>query len=459
MAAPWDKKYGLFVPNSSKKPGVVAVANVFGEDEDEKPETNTKKGITSKYGVTSNNKKVIKKQTQLDIDKALQEDPSVFEYDSVYDDMVGKKAEKAHVKKVLDNKPRYIEQLLKASEKRKADDERRQERKIQKEREAEGEEFADKEVFVTTAYKKKMEERQEEEERERKEMELEAKQDVTKQNDLTGFYRYILDETTKDPVKQDQKHSSSSETSSDSDREIPKQSNDANCKLTSDALSFKPSSSTNRKYRQRDSNNGSDTEEAKRKRSRSRSPRRPRSRSPHRPSLRKSQSPKSRHRKRDKHDKEKDISGYLADKKRSRSKDRHQGRSGSRERSYRKSSRSKDRVIDGVPKSNKKLVKEDNLNEKDRESISKSNSELGQCTVKGNDRPLKRSQDEANLDTVAKEKRGIKSGNIYSNDKENEKEQKNKYARISTAEEIEAARTRYLVRKLAREKAMMAAES
>lgn len=31
-----------------------------------------------------------------------------------------------------------------------------------------------------------------------------AKQDVTKQEDLSGFYRYILNETTKDTVKQEE---------------------------------------------------------------------------------------------------------------------------------------------------------------------------------------------------------------------------------------------------------------
>ena len=70
--------------------------------------------------------------------------------------------------------PRYIEQLLKASERRKIEDERRAERKVQKEREEEGDEFADKEVFVTSAYKKKMQERQEQEEQERREAMLEG---------------------------------------------------------------------------------------------------------------------------------------------------------------------------------------------------------------------------------------------------------------------------------------------
>ncbi len=67
-----------------------------------------------------------------------------------------------------DRKPRYIENLLKHAEIRNREKERRLERQVQKEREAEGDEFADKESFVTSAYRKKMEEMQKLEEEERK---------------------------------------------------------------------------------------------------------------------------------------------------------------------------------------------------------------------------------------------------------------------------------------------------
>jgi hypothetical protein len=60
-----------------------------------------------------------------------------------------------------------MENLLQAAETRKRDQLRAKERLVQREREAEGEEYADKEQFVTTAYKKQQEEMQilEEEER------------------------------------------------------------------------------------------------------------------------------------------------------------------------------------------------------------------------------------------------------------------------------------------------------
>lgn len=61
---------------------------------------------------------------------------------------------------------------------------------IQKEREKEGDEFKDKEVFVTTAYKKKLEELRIEEEKEKREEYLETVGDVTKQSDLGKHYLF-----------------------------------------------------------------------------------------------------------------------------------------------------------------------------------------------------------------------------------------------------------------------------
>merc|ERR1712198_131856 len=73
--------------------------------------------------------------------------------------------------------------------------ERRIERPVQKEREAEGNEFADKESFVTSAYRKKMEEIAKQEEEEARQARIEAALDVTKQNNLDGFYRHLYRQT------------------------------------------------------------------------------------------------------------------------------------------------------------------------------------------------------------------------------------------------------------------------
>ncbi|XP_058531950.1 nuclear speckle splicing regulatory protein 1 isoform X2 [Ochotona princeps] len=135
------------------------------------------------------------KQTKLEIQKALAEDSTVYEYDSIYDEMQ-KKKEESNPRLLLskDRKPKYIHNLLKAVEIRKKEQEKRMEKKIQREREMEKGEFDDKEAFVTSAYKKKLQERAEEEEREKRAAALEARLDVTKQKDLSGFYRHLLNQ-------------------------------------------------------------------------------------------------------------------------------------------------------------------------------------------------------------------------------------------------------------------------
>jgi hypothetical protein len=96
-------------------------------------------------------------------------DPSVYDYDGVWDVMksADREKKKAEEEDALQRKPKYMENLLQAAETRKRDQLRAKERLLQKEREAEGEEFADKEQFVTAAYKKQQEEMLKLEEEER----------------------------------------------------------------------------------------------------------------------------------------------------------------------------------------------------------------------------------------------------------------------------------------------------
>lgn len=70
--------------------------------------------------------------------------------------------------------PRYIGALMKAAEERKREQDIMFERKVQKERELEGDMFADKEAFMTSAYKREMIARAEMEQRLRREAEKEG---------------------------------------------------------------------------------------------------------------------------------------------------------------------------------------------------------------------------------------------------------------------------------------------
>ncbi|KAK4069963.1 uncharacterized protein Triagg1_6758 [Trichoderma aggressivum f. europaeum] len=119
---------------------------------------------------------------------ATELDASVYEYDSIYDSM---KPQKNKSKEDEERKPKYMKNLMRAADVRKRDQLIAEEKKIAREREAEGDEFADKEKFVTEAYKKQQEENKKLEEEERRKEEEEAKK-----NEGTGmasFYRKLLD--------------------------------------------------------------------------------------------------------------------------------------------------------------------------------------------------------------------------------------------------------------------------
>lgn len=131
--------------------------------------------------------------------EALAVDSKIFEYDEVYDEIAAKRVEEKAAKKTTEARaPKYITKLLVTAEKRKAEHERRVERQVQKDREAEGEQFKDKESFVTSAYRKKLEDMKEAEIAEKREAYLENIGDVTKQQDLSGFYRHIFEQKMDD---------------------------------------------------------------------------------------------------------------------------------------------------------------------------------------------------------------------------------------------------------------------
>lgn len=156
-------------------------------DEDQKP---------SKVGLLGPGE-TQKRQARLAQEKAIEEDPNIFQYDELYEDMDNKRKEEQIAKKKSQPQgPKYIKKLLETAEKRKKEYERRVERQVQKERDEEGEQFKDKESFVTSSYKKKLEEMQAAEEEEKRAEYLESIGDVQKQSNLDGFYRHLYAQKT-----------------------------------------------------------------------------------------------------------------------------------------------------------------------------------------------------------------------------------------------------------------------
>ncbi|KAF5026079.1 hypothetical protein F66182_1871 [Fusarium sp. NRRL 66182] len=126
---------------------------------------------------------------------AAEVDASIYEYDSVYDSL---KPQKQVTKEDQEKRPKYMKSILQAADVRKRDALIAEEKKIAREREAEGEEYADKEKFVTEAYRKQQEENKRLEEEERRREEEEAKKNKT--GGMSAFYRKLLD-------KDEQRHS------------------------------------------------------------------------------------------------------------------------------------------------------------------------------------------------------------------------------------------------------------
>ncbi|XP_059480585.1 nuclear speckle splicing regulatory protein 1 [Neocloeon triangulifer] len=193
----FQKKYGLTVPKKKSEPAEPSGTlkprlSCFDEESDDSEPESKKVGQAI---LKASEKSTQKRATQQQLKRALEEDPTVFQYDEVYENMEQEKAETVAKKKDVSKKPKYIENLLKTAEKRKMENERRVEREVQREREEEGEQFKDKEEFVTSAYRAKLEEFKKQEEKERLEDAIEAITDVTKQKDLSGFYRKMYKDT------------------------------------------------------------------------------------------------------------------------------------------------------------------------------------------------------------------------------------------------------------------------
>ncbi|XP_036320265.1 nuclear speckle splicing regulatory protein 1-like [Rhagoletis pomonella] len=205
-----SKQYGLIIPGQQKKPEIPTAAarsiskpSIFDESSsDDEGRPQLKLRTSSVQGPSLMERRIARTMQE----KALKEDPTVFQYDELYDEMESKREQEKEIKSKEPKKPKYIGRLMEFAERRKLDNELRVERQVQKEREQEGEEFKDKESFVTATYRKKLEEMRKLQEQEQRDEYLEAIGDVTKQKDLDGFYRHLFEQktgTTKEVIKPD----------------------------------------------------------------------------------------------------------------------------------------------------------------------------------------------------------------------------------------------------------------
>ncbi|KAK7357934.1 hypothetical protein VNO80_17231 [Phaseolus coccineus] len=175
--------YGLNLrPPKPKKPAPrPSLATPFGFNDDDDNDIEREIALQA-----SKNKRL--KEVEEQQKKALEEDPSVFDYDGVYDKMKAKET-RPLTQDREERKPKYIENLIKKAKEREQYREIVYEKKIAKERSKDDHIYANKDKFVTEAYRKKLAERERQMELERLRELQEERDDVTKKKDfLLDFY-------------------------------------------------------------------------------------------------------------------------------------------------------------------------------------------------------------------------------------------------------------------------------
>jgi coiled-coil domain-containing protein 55 len=193
--SPTTKQYGLILPKKKQASQIsMGYTNVFGSKEEEDEQEQSNHVQVSLLASKSINTTVIEKQYQ----KALEEDPNVFDYDGLYDEMQSNKkaaiANSNKAKQESKKESKYIQNLIQKAQIREIENERIRERKLLKERQAEDQLYGDKEKFISASYKRKLQEMKKWEEEDARLDAIEAVEDVTKkgQEAMAGFYANLL---------------------------------------------------------------------------------------------------------------------------------------------------------------------------------------------------------------------------------------------------------------------------
>lgn len=191
MSGPGGKKYGLHIPQ--KKPSGPARPLSIFDDNDEEDSKSTSPVVDVKQ------RQVEKMQMA-----ALKEDPTVFEYDEAFSDdqdtkPTAKRSKGPSMPPTMQAKasnppveaPKYMATLIKNASERKAQSDIVRVRLLQKEAALVAEAHADKEVIVTSAYKKKLESMKEQMARDEQLRKEEERVQASTKN-MSGFYRNLL---------------------------------------------------------------------------------------------------------------------------------------------------------------------------------------------------------------------------------------------------------------------------
>jgi len=193
------KKYGLildFNKSDKKPPPKININKTDDSDSDDDVQETLKKEAEKRQKT---------KKAQMVFSQALSEDPTVFDYDSVYDDIKQKQTASQTAKRDIEKKSRYIQAIIDKSQQRQLEQDLIYERKLKKEQEQDGEMFGDKDRFVTGAYKEKLIAAKKWEEEEAKRVAKE--EDITRKKDMMegNFYGNLFNNIISGGVEQQPK--------------------------------------------------------------------------------------------------------------------------------------------------------------------------------------------------------------------------------------------------------------
>merc|ERR1719316_1895305 len=146
--------------------------------------------------------KVHTKLVQRQADKLIKEDPTVFQYDEVYEEECSQPLSQVARTEALEQKKRvglvvrsapgraesrYLTKIIAATDNRKVEQSIIEDKLIKKKREQEGNLFGDKEEFMTGAYKEELRKRKEFEDDLKNKDIIDAKNDAMRKQQGTGF--------------------------------------------------------------------------------------------------------------------------------------------------------------------------------------------------------------------------------------------------------------------------------
>ena len=125
---------------------------------------------------------------------ALNQDASAFEYDAVFDDIQKSRGQKVKAldEERVERKSRYIGDLIAKAEARKVESDISYERRLLKERLKDDHLYADKEKFVTAAYREKLKEDAKWLAKDKVKDAIEEEEDVARRGDMTAFYSNLM---------------------------------------------------------------------------------------------------------------------------------------------------------------------------------------------------------------------------------------------------------------------------